>query len=108
MLRTCIHVQNILHVSIQECSAFLKLLVLSHRFQQSDWSVYVAVSDYSTSYLMCVGSDGHTKGSSQSKVCQFDHTLCTDEQVLRLQVSMQDAMRMTELNGIENLVDIAL
>ena len=84
------------------------VLVLSHQFQQSDWSVYVAVSVYSTSYLMSVGSDGHTKGSSQSKVCKFDHTLRTDEQVLRLQVSMQDAMRMTELNGIENLVDIAL
>ena len=57
---------------------------------------------------MCVGSDGHTKCSSQSKVSEFDDTLCTDQEVLRLEVSVQHSVWVAELNALQDLECIAL
>ena len=57
---------------------------------------------------MCVSSDGYTKCSPQSKICQFDGSLLVDEKVLRLQVSVEDTTRMTKHNALKYLVCVAL
>jgi hypothetical protein len=39
----------------------------------------------------------------QAKVCEFDDAVTRDEQVLRLQVAMNDAMTVKEVDATQNL-----
>ena len=42
--------------------------------------------------------------SSQTKICQLDNSIVLDQQVLRLQVSVQDSMAVTKVNSIAELI----
>lgn len=60
---------------------------------------------------MRIGSDRDTHHSCQAKVCQLDHVgLHIDEQVLRLQVSVEDASlvavgySLSDLNGVDGVI----
>lgn len=59
-------------------------------------------------YLMSVGPQGYPKGSGQSKVSQFDGTQLVDEQILGLQVSVNDPMRMAKVYSLQQLEEVAL
>lgn len=59
-------------------------------------------------YLMGVGAQRHPEGSSQSKVSQLDGPQLTDEQILGLQVSMDDPMRVAEVHPLQQLEEVTL
>lgn len=59
-------------------------------------------------YLMGVGAQGHPEGSSQSEVSQLDGTQLIDEQILGLQVSVDDPMRVAEIHALQQLEEVAL
>lgn len=59
-------------------------------------------------YLMGVGAQGHPKGSSQSKISQLDGPQLIDEQILGLQVSMDDPMRVAEVHPLQQLEEVTL
>lgn len=43
-------------------------------------------------YLVSVSADRDAEGASKTKVGELDHTVFIDEQVLRLQIAMQNAV----------------
>lgn len=57
---------------------------------------------------MCVCTDRHTEGSCQAKVSKLDLTLGIDEEVLWLQVSMKDSVRVAESQTLQQLEQITL
>lgn len=57
---------------------------------------------------MCICTDRYSKGSCQAKVSQLDLTLGVDEEVLGLQVSMENPMRVAEGQALQQLKKIAL
>lgn len=57
---------------------------------------------------MGVDPDRNTKGPSQAKVCQFDNSLVVDQEVLRFQVPVEDSTTVTEVNALQDLVEVAL
>lgn len=57
---------------------------------------------------MGVDPDGNTKGSSQTKVCQFDNALVVDQQILWFQVTMEHSATVTEVDALQYLVKVAL
>ena len=57
---------------------------------------------------MGVGAQGHPEGSSQSEVSQLDGPQLIDEQILRLQVSMDDPMRVAEAHPLQQLEEVTL
>ena len=59
-------------------------------------------------YLVSVGSNGHSEGPCQAKVSQLDDSAGADEQVLRLEVSVEDSVGVAERNAVQDLVDVAL
>lgn len=59
-------------------------------------------------YLMGVGAQRHPEGSSQSKVSQLDGPQLIDEQILGLQVSMDDPMRVAEAHPLQQLEEVTL
>lgn len=59
-------------------------------------------------YLVGVGTHGNPEGSSQSEVSQLDGPKLIDEQVLRLQVSVDDPMAVTEIQPLQQLGQVAL
>lgn len=59
-------------------------------------------------HLMGVGAQGNPEGSSQSKVRQLDGPELVDEQVLRLQISVDDPMTVTEVQSLQQLGEVAL
>jgi len=63
---------------------------------------------YNPSNLVSVRADGHAEGPRQAEVCQFDLPLGVDEQVLGLQVSMQNPVRVTEGQALQQLEQVAL
>ena len=54
---------------------------------------------------MSVNSDGNPKGSGEPKVCNLDGAILVDQQVRRLQVSVQDPSGMAENNGLKKAVN---
>jgi hypothetical protein len=56
------------------------------------------------SYLVSVGAQRDTKGSSQTKIGELEVALLVDEQVLRLQVAVQDAVRVAVADAGAQLV----
>ncbi len=59
-------------------------------------------------YLMCVCADGHPEGSRQAKVSELDLPLGVDEEVLGLQVSMKNPVRVAEGQALQQLEQITL
>lgn len=59
-------------------------------------------------YLMCVCADGHPEGSRQAKVSELDLPLGVDEEVLGLQVSMKNPVRVAEGQALQQLEKITL
>ena len=57
---------------------------------------------------MGVGAQRHPEGSSQSKVSQLDGPQLIDEQILGLQVSMDDPMRVAEAHPLQQLDKLPL
>lgn len=57
---------------------------------------------------MGVDPDRNTKGSSQTKVCQFDNALVVNQQILWFQVTMEHSATVTEVDALQNLVKVAL
>lgn len=57
---------------------------------------------------MGVGAQGHPEGSSQSEVGQLDGPQLVDEQVLGLQVSVDNPMRVAEAHPLQQLEEVAL
>lgn len=57
---------------------------------------------------MGVDSDRNTESPSQPKVCQFDDPLIVDQEVLGLQVAVEDSTTVTEVNALQDLVQVAL
>lgn len=53
---------------------------------------------------MRVGAQRDTKCTRKPKVSQLQVALLVDQQVLRLQVSVQDAVRMAEVDATDQLV----
>ncbi len=51
---------------------------------------------------MGICSHGYPKGASKPKVCQLEIIVLVNEEILGLQISMEDPMRMTvEQTGIQ-------
>lgn len=61
-----------------------------------------------STYLMCVSTDRHAEGSCQAKVSKLDLTLGIDEEVLWLQVSMKDSVRVAEGQALQQLEQVTL
>lgn len=61
-----------------------------------------------TRYFMRVCANGHPKGSCQAKVSELDLPLGIDEEVLGLQVSMKNPVRMAEGQALQQLEKITL
>ena len=57
---------------------------------------------------MRVGPDGDPEGPGQPKVCQLDDPVDVDQEVLGLQVAMEDAVGVAELDTLQNLIRVAL
>jgi len=58
--------------------------------------------------LVRVRSDWNPKSSSESKVSQLHRPAVRDEQILRLEVSVEHAVRVAECNAGQQLVQKAL
>lgn len=70
--------------------------------------VHFLTGHLTSTYLMCVCTDRHAEGSCQAKVSKFDLTLGIDEEVLWLQVSMKDSVRVAESQALQQLEQITL
>lgn len=57
---------------------------------------------------MCVCADRHPEGSCQAKVSELDLSLGVDEEVLWLQVSMKNPVRVAEGQALQQLEEITL
>jgi hypothetical protein len=53
---------------------------------------------------MSVGLHRQTKCASQAEICKFDVSIFVNQQILRLQISVHDSMRVAIGCGLENLV----
>ena len=59
-------------------------------------------------YLVCVSADGNPKGPCQTKVSELDLPLGVDEEILGLQVSMKNPVRVAEGQALQQLEKITL
>lgn len=59
-------------------------------------------------YLMSVCAQGDPKSSCQSKISQLDCSCFVYEQVLRLQVPVDDPVRVAEAHTLQQLVKVVL
>lgn len=57
---------------------------------------------------MSVDSDRNTKGPRQAKVCQFDDSFVVNQEVLWFQVSVENSAAVTEVNALQDLVQVTL
>ena len=44
---------------------------------------------------MCVGPHGNPKGARETKIGEFEIIVPIDQKILRLEIPMEDTMRMT-------------
>lgn len=70
--------------------------------------IWLFLSSPALHYLMGIGAQGNPKGPSQSEVSQFDGPTLIDEQVLRLQVSVNDLVGVAETHPLQQLGEVAL
>lgn len=57
---------------------------------------------------MGVGPQRDTKRSCKTKVCEFEVSVLVDEQVLGLEISMEDPVRVAEVEALDELQREAL
>ena len=57
---------------------------------------------------MSKGSDGNGEGSCETKVSQFDLSVFINEEILRLQISVNDSLTMAVMKAMKNLIKIRL
>ena len=57
---------------------------------------------------MRIGPHGNPKSPGEAKVRQFDDPMHIDEEVLRLEVAVEDTVRVAELDPFQHLVRVAL
>ena len=57
---------------------------------------------------MCVGTDWDAEGACKAEVGQLDVAVGINEQVLWLEVTVKDAVRVAEFDAFEQLEHIAL
>lgn len=57
---------------------------------------------------MGIYPDWHPESPGQPKVCQLDHSLVVNQQVLGFQVSVEDPSTVAEQDAFQDLVQIAL
>lgn len=57
---------------------------------------------------MGIYPDWHPEGPGQPKVCQLDHSLVVNQQVLGFQVSVEDPSTVAKQDALQDLVQIAL
>ena len=69
--------------------------------------VQIKTSSYTT-YLVCVCSNRYSEGSCKAEVSELDLPQSIDEEVLWLQVSMQDPVRVAEGQALQQLEQITL
>lgn len=62
----------------------------------------------SQQYLVSVCSQGNSKSSCQTKISQFDGSCFIDEQVLRLQVPVDDSVRVAKAYTLQQLEKVVL
>jgi len=62
---------------------------------------WLTAQRHSNAYFMGVGSNRHSKRSCQAKVSKFNASRRIQQKVLRFQVTMQDAMTVTEHYGLQ-------
>lgn len=55
-------------------------------------------------HLVRVGTQGNTKGACKPKVCQLQIARLIDEQVLRLEISVEDTMSVAIVNSTKQLI----
>lgn len=60
------------------------------------------------SYLVCVSANGNAEGPCEAEVRQLDLSLGVDKEVLGLQISMQNSVRVAEGQALQQLEEIAL
>lgn len=58
--------------------------------------------------LVSVAPHGHTKRPSKSEVGELDVAVVVDEQVLRFEVAMQDAVTVHVVDAVQELISVAL
>lgn len=58
--------------------------------------------------LVGVDPDRNAKGPRQAKVGQLDDPLVVDQEVLGLQVSVENAAAVAEVNALQDLVQVTL
>lgn len=54
-------------------------------------------------YLVSVGAQRHTKGSGKTEISQLEVALLVDEQVLRLQITVEDSVRVAVTDALAKL-----
>ena len=74
----------------------------------SECSTFTSWVLFHQKYLVCVDPDRNSEGSGQPEVGDFDGTGFVDQQVLRLEISVEDAALVAEEDALENLVGVAL
>lgn len=57
---------------------------------------------------MCVGSDGDAEGASQPKVCELDHALGIDQQVLGFEIAVKHTVLVAVFEAAKQLIHVAL
>lgn len=57
---------------------------------------------------MCEGAVRDAERSGEAEVSEFDKSVDIDEQVLRLEIAMNDTVRVTVRDATQQLVQVAL
>ena len=58
-------------------------------------------------YLVCVNPNGDAESTGESKIRNLDSTILVDQQVLRLQITMQYTSLVAEQDTLEDLLGVA-
>ena len=58
-------------------------------------------------YLVSVNPNGDAESTGESKISNLDGTILVDQQVLRLQITMQHTSLVAEQDSLEDLVGVA-
>jgi len=57
---------------------------------------------------MGVRTHGDTKGASKAEISKLEATLAVDEQIVRLEVTVEDSSAVAKVDAHEQLVEVAL
>ena len=57
---------------------------------------------------MRIRFDGQTEGPSEPEISELDDSVLVNEQILRFEVAVEDAVRVAVENALEDLVEVRL